>query len=194
MFVVSGPSGSGKGTILNEVCSLKNDVGLCVSATTRKPRVGEQNGVEYYFLERSVFKKYIETGEMLEYNKYCGNYYGTLKQEIISLLNSHEIVIVEVDVNGAKKIANVFDCVKIFILPPSLNILKQRLLGRCTETQVDLQKRLTQACVEVKSALNYDYVVLNDDLKQAVFKFNSILEAQLQLSYRFKFLIDGFSG
>lgn len=192
--MVSGPSGSGKGTILNEVCSLKNDVGLCVSATTRKPRVGEQNGVEYYFLERSVFKKYIETGEMLEYNKYCGNYYGTLKQEIISLLNSHEIVIVEVDVNGAKKIANVFDCVKIFILPPSLNILKQRLLGRCTETQVDLQKRLTQACVEVKSALNYDYVVLNDDLKQAVFKFNSILEAQLQLSYRFKFLIDGFSG
>ncbi len=191
LFVISGPSGSGKGTLINEM-KKKFDVGVSISATTRSPRIGETDGEHYYFLTRDVFLKFVKDGEMIEYNEYCENLYGTLKKEVDRLLSLHEIVILEVDVNGAKNVAKQFSCVRIFIVPPSLKILKLRLLNRKTENETCLQKRLEQACIEVKKAIDYDYVVINDDFNDAVFKLSSIIESEKQRSFRKSRFIKNF--
>ena len=161
-------------------------------ATIRKPRVGEKQGVDYYFLERDDFLKRIQNGQLLEYNEYCGNFYGTLKSEVDRLLKEHEIVILEVDVNGVNNITKIFDCVTVFIVPPSLQILKERLLSRKTESVDTVKRRLKQACVELKSVLNYDYVVVNDIVSKAVNCFNSIFIAEAHKSFNMKAYLDKF--
>ncbi len=198
LFVVSGPSGSGKGTILGKICSLNSNIAVSVSATTRKPRVGEVYGEDYYFLEEDVFLKHVETGEMLEYNKYCGNYYGTLKSEVERLLSCNEVVILEVDVNGAENIGRVYECVKVFVLPPSLEVLKSRLEKRKTENLDSLKNRLTQACVEVETAFKFDYLIINDDADEASRQLLSIVEANQRTvsrmnSFLEEFLVSGLS-
>lgn len=192
LFVVSGPSGSGKGTILGKICSLNSNIAVSVSATTRRPRVGEVDGVEYYFLEEDVFLKHVETGEMLEYNKYCGNYYGTLKSEVERLLRCNEVVILEVDVNGAENISRFYECVKVFVLPPSLEVLKSRLRNRKTENLNSLKNRLTQACVEVETAFKFDYLIINDDADCASRQLLSIVEASQQTVSRMNSFLEEF--
>ena len=192
LFVVSAPSGSGKGTILREVSSVHKNMKILVSATTRAPRPGEVDGIDYYFLKRSEFLKKIEAGEMLEYDEHFSNYYGTLKTEVESSLNKHEIVVSEVEVNGARAISKAFDCVKVFIVPPSFEVLKKRLLSRETESSQSLQERLDRACFEIKNAITYDYIIVNDDLKSAVSEFNSIINAERQKSVRFKCFLNNF--
>lgn len=189
LLVVSGPSGSGKGTILNQVISDENVV-LSVSATTRKPRDGEIDGVHYHFMTREKFLNEIANNNILEYNEYCGNLYGTLKSEVELFLSEGKDVILEIDVNGAKKIADSMECVRVFILPPSMDILKQRLSSRGTETTETLNRRINQAHSEIKEAYKYDYAVVNDVLEDAVENIRLILEAERLRTSKMKFKID----
>ncbi len=175
LLVVSGPSGCGKGSILKKLESVKG-LAFGISATTRKKRPGELDGVDYYFLDEQDFLRRVENGEMLEYNKYCNNYYGTLREDVLRLLRENDVVVLEIDVNGAKNICSRMDCVKVFILPPSFKVLKERLRQRGTETEFSLLNRLRRAIVEeIKMAYSYDYVVVNNELNKAVQDIKNII-------------------
>ncbi len=178
LIVVSGPSGCGKGTILKEI--LKDDnFYYSVSATTRLPREGEVDGVHYQFLRNEDFEELIENGGMLEYACYCGNYYGSPKKSVIEMLEQGKDVILEIEVQGALQIKKSFpEAVFIFILPPSVKELRRRLEKRGTETEEKINKRVAQAENEIKQAVNYDYVMINGDLDEAVNELKSIICAE----------------
>ena len=177
LIVVSAPSGCGKGTILSEI--LKNDnYFFSVSATTRKPREGEEDGVNYYFLTKDQFENNIKNNGMLEYAEYCGNYYGTPKEPIEKNLSEGKNVILEIEVNGAMQIRKKCpDAVFLFIMPPSIKELDRRLHKRGTETEEVIASRISQAKKEMTYAKNYDYIVVNDALEDAVDDFKSIVRA-----------------
>ncbi len=189
LMIVSGPSGSGKGTIVKQ---LENDdnIKVSVSATTRKPRAGEEHGVHYYFMEKDEFLSCVDDGEMLEYNEYCENYYGTPLMGVEPFLKEGKDVILEIDVNGAKQVSKIMKCVKLFILPPSMQLLKKRLCLRGTETEEALNIRLNQAHFEMEQAYNYDYLVVNDNIDDAVNKVKSILIAQRHRVFNMKDKLD----
>lgn len=178
LIVVSGPSGCGKGTLLAEV--LKNDKFFySVSATTRSPRPGEVDGVNYYFLTKEKFEETAENGGMLEYASYCGNYYGTPKKPVEDMLERGIHVILEIEVQGAMKIKEKCpDALFIFILPPSLKELHRRLNKRGTETEEVIERRLGEAAGEIKQARKYNYTVVNGELSEAVDDFLAIIRAE----------------
>ena len=190
LIVVSAPSGCGKGTVLHEI--LKDDSFYCsVSATTRKPREGEINGVNYYFLSKEEFEQKIKDGAMLEYAQYCENYYGTLKQEVDSNLEKGKNVILEIDVQGAMQIKKQRpEGVFIFMLPPSVKELERRLRKRGTETDDVIALRVAEAEGEIKQASKYDYVMVNAALEDAVEDFKTIVNAQKFKAERAENLID----
>ena len=166
---------NGKGSILKKLESFEG-LAFGISATTRKKRPGELDGVDYYFLDEQDFLRRVENGEMLEYNKYCNNYYGTLKEDVCRLLKENDVVVLEIDVNGARNICKHMNCVKVFILPPSFEVLKERLSKRGTETELSLLSRLRRAIVEeIKMAYLYDYVVVNNELNKAVEDIKNII-------------------
>lgn len=190
LIVVSAPSGCGKGTILAEV--LKNDnFFYSVSATTRSPREGEVNGVNYHFLTREKFEELISSDGVLEYAEYCGNYYGTPRQAVEDKLREGRDVILEIEVQGAMKIREKCpDAMFIFILPPSLDTLRQRLEKRGTETEEVIAKRVGEAAGEISKAYDYDYVIVNDDLQEAVDDFLTAVKAEKMTVKRSKAMID----
>lgn len=162
LFVVSGSSGSGKGTVLAALFAMSDKFCYSVSATTRPPREGEKNGVNYFFVSREAFHEMIEKGEMLEYAEFCGNLYGTPKKFVIEQLAKGMNVILEIEVCGAMQIKEkIPEAVLIFITPPSFAELKKRLHDRGTETEEVVEERLKIALNEIKYAKEYDYIIVN---------------------------------
>lgn len=174
-IVMSGPSGVGKGTICNTL--IKDlDAWYSVSMTTRGIREGEVDGVNYYFVSKDEFEKRIEDGKLLEYNIYNGNYYGTPKDKILEKLDEGVNVFSEIDVNGAFNIKKIFDdSLLLYIAPPSIESLRERLIGRGTEDMETIEKRLRIAEEELKKIDFYDYVVVNDNLEEAIEKVKNII-------------------
>lgn len=177
LFVVSAPSGCGKGTILSEI--LNERIYFSVSSTTRKPRNGEVDGVDYNFITVSQFKELIEENGMLEYAEYCGNYYGTPKNMVEKMRCAGKNVILEIDVQGAMQVKeNCKDAILVFIMPPSIAELERRLRKRGTETDEVISRRIAKAVDEISFAHKYNYVLVNDELEKAVEDLKSVISAE----------------
>ena len=175
LYVISGPSGCGKDSIVNGLLKKNKNLWLSISCTSRAPRGNEKDGVEYFFLSREDFEKEIEKDGFLEYAEYAGNYYGTPKKSIEEHLNNGEDVILVIEIQGALKIKTILpETLFIFILPPSMKELKRRLEGRGTESKEKIDKRFLRAYEEINEVGKYNYVVVNDELKTAVEKVNAI--------------------
>ncbi len=169
LFVVSGPSGVGKGTIVEKLMPLCPNMALSVSATTRQPRVGEKDGVHYYFLTREQFDETVKTDGFLEYDDHFKNCYGTPKKFVFDCLNEGKDVLLEIDVHGALRVKDNYPmAVLIFILPPSIDELRHRLICRNTEAPEKIEERIARLEEEVSLKDRYDFTVVNDDLNAAV--------------------------
>lgn len=179
LLVFSGPSGAGKGTICRAVKQKNPSLRLSISATTRPPRKGEVDGVDYFFLKEKEFKKMIEGGRLLEWAEVYGNYYGTPVDFVQAELDRGNDVILEIDTQGALQVKKKFpEAVLIFIAPPSRSELISRLESRGTDSAGEIQKRLSCTTVEMGLANRYDYIVINDDIEQALGKINAIITAE----------------
>ena len=181
LIVVSGPAGSGKGTVAARLIKTGTVV-YSVSATTRAPRPGEKDGINYHFIDRKSFLDRIESGDMIEHTEYCGNFYGTPKKETLAMLESGKNVILELEVEGAKNIkAQYPEAILILFLPPSFDVQEQRLRRRGTETEEKICARLERTKEELKFANDYDYVVYNHDYRdaEAAQKILNIIDAEL---------------
>jgi len=177
LVVISAPSGTGKGTVINELLKLRPDFAFSVSATTRKPRPKETNGVEYLFLSHDEFKEMIENDEFLEHAQYVGEYYGTPAGAIKDSIDSGTTIILDIEVQGAKQVmSKKIDALTIFIVAPSMEELESRLRGRGTDSEEKLVKRLEQAQQELGEKSRYDHVVVNDSAKRAAEEILSIIE------------------
>ena len=179
LILISGPSGTGKGTVCELLRKNHPEISYSISATTRQPRPGEQDGVNYYFYDKEKFRQMIDAGELLEWAEVYGNYYGTPKQKVLDRLNAGEDILLEIDTQGALNVMKaVPEGLFIFLLPPSLEELANRLKGRGTETEESLQRRLGAAVDEIKIAHNYRYVVVNDKVEAAEKAIAGIIEAE----------------
>lgn len=193
LFVVSAPAGCGKDTILNEFFKKTDCAGYAVSATTRAPREGEVNGVHYHFLTREEFERKIAEKDVLEYTEYCGNYYGTLRKSVNDLIDQGKDAILKIEVEGAMNIRRLFpEACLVFILPPSWEVLENRLRNRGTETEEKIIERTRQARTEVGFAKNYDYLIVNDKLDKAVDDLLAVLRAEKLRRSRNDELLNGF--
>jgi guanylate kinase len=178
--ILSAPSGGGKTTITNALLERRNDLGYSISATTRAPRGNEQNGRDYHFLGREEFLSRREAGEFAESAEVHGNLYGTLKTEIQKVLGSGKHVILDIDVQGARQVKVVYpQAVTIFVLPPSGEVLLDRLRGRKSESPQQLVTRLNSALEELRAVEEYGYVIVNDDLDEAVRRVGAIVDAEV---------------
>lgn len=179
LYVLVGPSGSGKGTVLSALLQEEPGLFLSVSATTRGPRPGEIDGKSYYFYTKERFEAAIQEDEMLEYASYCGNYYGTPRKAVEEQLREGKDVILEIEMQGARQIKEKMpEAVLLFILPPSFEILRSRLIGRGTEPPEVVEKRLSTAVKELPFARQCDYVLVNDTVEHALRQAKAILTAQ----------------
>ena len=180
LLVISGPSGVGKGTLVNALMERNQKIKMSVSATTRAPRPGEIEGVHYFFKTEEEFKAMVDRGEFLEYIHVFGSkYYGTPRSFVEQQLASGYDVILEIDVQGAMKVKQAFpDAVLMFITAPSMSEIKSRLIGRGTETMEQVEKRFATAFEEIKMIPQYDYVIINDVVDVAVHHMEAILEAE----------------
>ena len=179
LIVLSGPSGAGKGTLCRELLRQVPELVYSVSATSRSPRPGEIDGVHYFFRTREEFEKMLAQGELLEWANFCGNYYGTPRFAVEQALRAGKDVILEIEIQGALQVKERFpQGVFIFIVPPSLDVLSERIHKRGTESEEVIQKRLATAIQELEYVSEYDYVVVNDEVPVAVDKLKSILTAE----------------
>ncbi|MBO4413960.1 MAG: guanylate kinase [Clostridia bacterium] len=187
LLVVSGAAGTGKSTVNSSLVSrYPEKYAFSVSATTRKPRPCETDGTDYHFVSREEFEKKIESGEMLEYTEYCGNYYGTPLSEL-SKLDEGKTLILEIETEGAQNVKRVRpDAVTVFIIPPDYETLKNRLVGRGTNTPEDIRNRLNKAIHEIRLAAKYDYAVVNRDggIDEAVSAIDGIVESEKRRTSR----------
>lgn len=195
LVVISGPSGSGKGTVVKRLREIMPEVSLSVSATTRAPREGEMDGREYYFITRDDFEDMVAQGEILEFTSYCGNYYGTPKKEAERITGEGKDLILEIEVDGASQIKRIVpDSVTIMLIPPSVSILEDRLRGRGTETEQVIANRLARARDEIKLAASYDYVVVNEDgqIDECAKTIRDIIRAERCKSAKMTYITDKF--
>ena len=202
LVILSGFSGSGKGTIMNLLMSrYEENYALSISATTRKPRAGEQEGREYFFKTREEFEKMIEKNELIEYALYVENYYGTPKAYVEEQLEAGRDVILEIEIQGARKVKEMFpDTLLLFVTPPDADTLKKRLMGRGTDEESVVLARLSRAFEEASGVEDYDYLIINDVLGDCVNEVHSIIQNEhrkvkrnQELIYRMKEELKRFS-
>lgn len=178
-FIISGPSGVGKSTVLKALLEKRDNLYFSVSATTRSPREGEENGVHYHFIDVDTFRDWIGKNEFLEYAEYVGNFYGTPKKYVDAAMEEGKDVILDIEVQGATQVVSKRpDTVRIFIAPPSWDELERRLVERGTDAPEKIQKRLLRAKVEFQTAHTYDYFVINDTVENAVRELEAIMTAE----------------
>ena len=193
LIVLSGPSGSGKGTICSELTRYKKNLHISISATSRTPRFEDIEGKSYYFKTVQEFEDMIKNDELLEWVKYCDNYYGTPKKNIDSKLEQEIDVILEIEVNGALSVKKKYpDSVLIFIVPPRYEDLIKRLRGRGTENEEVIFKRIEKATIEIQSIEYYDYLVVNDTIENAVSQVLAIIDSEKKKVSRNKYEINKF--
>ena len=176
LYVISGSSGVGKGTLIKEFLKKHSEFKLSVSCTTRAPRAGEEHGVNYFFLSKEEFKNCIANNEFLEWAEFSGNMYGTQKEYVQTKLNEGKNLILEIDTQGALNVKKIMpDATLIFILPPSFEELEARLRGRHTETEEAIQKRLESTKMEMENSKDFDYQIINDSIENAVVALEKIM-------------------
>lgn len=191
LLVVSGPSGAGKGTICQMLREKLPDLGYSISVTTRQPRNGEVDGVNYFFKTVPQVKEMIERGELFEYAEVYGNYYGTPRQYVMEQLQSGRDVLLEIDIQGALQIKKRFpEGVFVFIVPPSLDELSARIYKRGTDSEDVIQRRMASAASELTYAAEYDYIIVNDIAEKAAQKVLTIMEAERYRVARTYFIVD----
>ena len=194
LLIISGPSGSGKGTVVSKLSS-EQSYALSISATTRKPRPNEENGVHYFFKETEEFEYMIVNNQLLEHACFCDNYYGTPIDYVEGKLTEGLNVILEIEVQGALQVKKKYpEAVLVFLVPPSLTELRSRLVGRGTEDIETINKRINRALEELDFLPQYDYVVINDEVDVAVTKIMSVVEAEKMKSFRYFSLMETFKG
>lgn len=180
VFVITGPSGVGKGTLIRGLRERCPDLELSISATTRDPREGEVDGRDYHFLSREEFDRRVDEGDFLEFASYSGNRYGTLRSEIEQRLEAGHSVVLEIEVQGAQQVrAAKPDSIQIFISPPDPSVLRQRLAGRGTDSEEAIDRRLEVAKQELAAAEDFDHQIVNDDLSRAAEELEQIVRAEL---------------
>lgn len=178
LLIISGPSGSGKGTIVGQLCA-KDDFSLSVSATTRKPRENEVDGVHYFFHTKEEFEQMRDRKELLEWAEFCGNYYGTPRKYVTEQLMQGKNVILEIEVQGALQVKKIYpEGVLVFMVPPNLEELGRRLTNRGTEDKETINMRLRRALEEMELVDEYDYLVINDTIEQATEDILTIVDAE----------------
>ncbi len=191
LIVVSGFSGAGKGTIMKELLNRYDNYALSVSATTRNPREGEADGREYFFKTVPEFEKMIAKEELIEYARYVNNYYGTPRAYVEEKLSEGRDVILEIEIQGALKVKEKFpETVLLFVMPPSAKVLKERLIGRGTETEDVILSRMKRAGEEAEGMDRYDYLVINDELSACVEEVHQIIRSEHKKSFRNRELIE----
>ena len=179
LYVISGPSGAGKGTVMQHFLPKHPDVFYSISATTRAPRPGETDGVNYYFMQKEAFKKLREEGGFLEHATFCGNAYGTPKKAVMDKLEQGTDVILEIEVPGALQVMETYpEGIFVFIVPPSMEELRRRLTGRNTETPEKIEERLTRAKEEISVAEKYTYIIVNDIAEVAAQELEAIMASE----------------
>lgn len=180
VFVITGPSGVGKGTLIRSLFDRVPELQLSVSATTRAPRPGEQDGVAYHFLDRGEFDRRVAAGEFVEWAEYSGNRYGTLRSELTSTLEQGRPVVLEIEVQGARQVREKLpEAVQVFIAPPSPETLRTRLIGRGTDTEEQVRRRLETADAELAAQPEFAHVVVNDRLEEALDALVDIVRQEL---------------
>ena len=197
IIVISGPSASGKGTVIELLRKRMPGLNLSVSATTRAPRPGEEEGVHYYYVTKDEFEKKIASGEILEYNYYCDNYYGTPKSELERLSRGGHDVILEIDVNGGLQVKKLFpESITVMLVPPTAKTLEERLRGRGTETEDVIKARLERAKEELTHLSEYDYLAINEDGKadECAALLENVINAERASTERVSDFPDRFFG
>jgi guanylate kinase len=180
VFVITGPSGVGKGTLIAKLLDAVPELELSVSATTRGPRTGEQDGRDYHFLTEDEFERRVEAGDFLEYATYSGNRYGTLRSAVEDRLETGKSVVLEIEVQGASQVrAAMPEAIQIFIAPPDPKVLRERLVGRATDSEEEIEKRLRRAEVELESRVDFQHEVVNDDVRKSASELEKLVRDHL---------------
>ncbi len=182
MFVITGPSGVGKGTLIERLLERVPRLELSISATTREPRPGEADGREYHFLSPEEFRRRVEAGEFLEHASYSGNHYGTLREEVERRLREGRSVVLEIEVQGARQVRDAMpEAILIFIAPPDESVLRERLEGRGTDSQEAIEQRLRTAEVELAARTEFPQEIVNDDLQKSALELEKLVRGELSL-------------
>ena len=180
LVCISGPPGTGKGTVVKALVEQHPEIKVSISATTRAPRPGEEDHVHYHFITREAFEENIQNQRMLEYNQYCGNYYGTLRSEVEKSMKNHQVMILEIDVNGVGNVKKIYPgALTVFILPPSMEELERRLSSRGTESPEVIARRLDQAKEELALAPTYDVQLVNREVDRCVEELYRLIQERL---------------